>query len=64
MLDQMVHECTVRRKTNGWPIAFFQNIIDVVVIASLIIWENINPDWNARKKNLENYFYVKSQPSW
>ncbi|GBP86818.1 PiggyBac transposable element-derived protein 4 [Eumeta japonica] len=49
-LDQMVHEYTVRRKTNRWPIAFFQNIIDVG-IASLIIWKNIHPDWNSRKKN-------------
>ncbi|GBP53738.1 hypothetical protein EVAR_84221_1 [Eumeta japonica] len=50
-LDQMVHEYTVRHKTNRWPIAFFQNIIDVVGIASLIIWKNIHPDWNSRKKN-------------
>ncbi|XP_044735464.1 piggyBac transposable element-derived protein 4-like [Chrysoperla carnea] len=50
-LDQMVHEYTVRRKTNRWPMAFFQNIIDVVGIASLIIWKNIHPDWNSRKKN-------------
>lgn len=49
-LDQMVHEYTVRRKTNRWPVAFFQNIIDVVGIASLIIWKNLYPTWNQRKK--------------
>ncbi|GBP24853.1 PiggyBac transposable element-derived protein 4 [Eumeta japonica] len=58
-LDQMVHEYTVRRKTNRWPIAFFQNIIDVVGIASLIIWKNIHPDWNSRKKNTLRKLFLR-----
>lgn len=58
-LDQMVHEYTVRRKTNRWPIAFFQNIIDVVGIASLIIWKNIHPDWNSGKKNALRKLFLR-----
>lgn len=49
-LDQMAHEYTARRKTNRWPIAFFQNILDVVGIASLVVWKNLYPSWNQRKK--------------
>uniref|UniRef100_A0A0K0EMM2 DDE_Tnp_1_7 domain-containing protein n=1 Tax=Strongyloides stercoralis TaxID=6248 RepID=A0A0K0EMM2_STRER len=36
-LDQMNHEYTVRRRTNRWTVAFFQNIIDVVGIAFYIL---------------------------
>ena len=58
-LDQMVHEYTVRRKTNRWPIAFFQNILDVLGIASLIIWKQLYPTWNQRKKNTQRKLFLR-----
>lgn len=58
-LDQMVHEYTVRRKTNRWPVAFFQNIVDVVGIASLVIWKNVYPTWNQRKKNMKRKLFLR-----
>lgn len=58
-LDQMVHEYTTRRKTNRWPVAFFQNIIDVVGIASFVIWKNLHPTWNQNKKNTQRKLFLR-----
>lgn len=58
-IDQMVHEYTVQRKTNRWPMAFFQNIIDVVGVASLILWKNLHPTWNKRKTNSKRKLFLR-----
>jgi len=58
-LDQLAHEYTVRRKTNRWPVAFFQNIIDVVGVASLIIWKNLYPTWNQRKPYSQRKIFLR-----
>lgn len=58
-LDQMAQEYTVRRKTNRWSVAFFQNIVDIVGVASLIIWKNKNPLWNLKKKNSKRKLFLR-----
>lgn len=55
----MVHEYTVRRKTIRWPMAFKKNIIDVVGVASLILWINLHPTWNQRKTNSKRKLFLR-----
>ena len=56
-LDQMVHECMIKRKTNRWPIAFFMNLVDVANITAYIIWCKKFPYWNSKKSNKRNMFH-------
>lgn len=43
-LDQMVHDYSVRYKTNKWP--FYSKYYRFGGIASLILWKNLGPNWN------------------
>lgn len=49
-LDQMAHNYTVRRRTNRWPLAFLQNLIDVGGIAAQVIWKNLYPESKLSRK--------------
>lgn len=39
-----------KRKTNRWPIAVFSNIIDISALNALIIFKEIDPDWQTNQK--------------
>ena len=39
--------------------SFFQNIIDVIGIASFIIWKNLYPTWNQTKNNSQRKIFIR-----
>lgn len=57
VMDKMLAEYTVKRRTNRWTLAFFYNIIDVAGLASYIIHMEHNTQLRStdrRRKFLKN----------
>ncbi|XDV54752.1 hypothetical protein PO909_022975 [Leuciscus waleckii] len=48
-LDQLVGTYTCRRKTNGWPMVIFFNMLDVSACNSFVLWTEMDPTWNKQK---------------
>lgn len=43
-MDQMLGNCTTKRKTNRWPLALFYNIMDIACLAAYIIHKEQRPE--------------------
>ena len=48
VMDKMLGEYTVKRRTLRWPLAFFYNMIDVTGLASYIIFREHNPRFRTK----------------
>ncbi|XP_069585014.1 piggyBac transposable element-derived protein 4-like [Ranitomeya imitator] len=48
VMDKMLGEYTVKRRTSRWTLAFFYNMIDVSGLASYIIYREHNPSFRAK----------------
>lgn len=47
-VDQMIRTYTSKRKTNRWPVAFFENMLDISALNAYVLWLEINPDWEIK----------------
>ena len=47
-MDKMLGEYTVKRRTLRWPLAFFNNMIDVTGLASNVIYREHNARFRAK----------------
>lgn len=56
VMDKMVGEYTVKRKTLRWPLAFFYNMVDVAALASYIIYREHNPQFKTKD---QRRFFLK-----
>lgn len=48
-LDQLLSTYTCKRKTNGWPVIVFYNMLDISAYNAYVLWTSINPQWNKDK---------------
>lgn len=55
VMDQMVKRFTTRRATKRWPLALFENFLDISGLNSLTIWANLNPNF---AENNKSFFFV------
>lgn len=44
IMDKMVNEYSVKRKTKRWPLALFYNILDTAALAAFIIFKHHHPN--------------------
>lgn len=58
-LDQLCHAYTVRRKTNRWPMTFFQNLVDISGVAALVLWKTLYPEWKTNKPNAVRKIFIR-----
>lgn len=58
-LDQMCHYYSTKRKTRRWPLAMFQNIVDVVGVAAKIIFEEKNVNWRQQNSTNRRFNFLK-----
>lgn len=47
--DQLIRNYTCKRKTNRWPVAFFENMLDMSALNSYVLWLEVNPGWKEKK---------------
>lgn len=45
-----------KRKTNRWPMAVFSNMIDISALNALIIFKDVNPNWQKNKQTMRRVF--------
>lgn len=44
--DQMLETYSCQRKTNRWPLKFFEYMIDVSALNGFVVYSAIDPGWN------------------
>ncbi len=59
VFDQLVRTYTCKRTTRRWPFAFFMNMLDAAAVASLVIWQHRNPEWNRAIKHRRRLFLAE-----
>lgn len=50
-LDEMVGTYQCKRKVLRWPLALFENMLDILALNAFIIYTDLDPLWKYTKKN-------------
>lgn len=59
-LDEMVGTYRCKRKVWRWPLAFFENMLDISAVNAMVIFLENNPHWpHANKKERRRLFLVE-----
>lgn len=45
-----------KRKTNRWPMAVFSNMVDISALNALIVFKDVNPNWQTNKQTMRRVF--------
>ncbi|XP_041666997.1 piggyBac transposable element-derived protein 4-like [Cheilinus undulatus] len=57
-LDKLVALYSSRRMTRRWPMVLFGNMLDVSAYNALVLWLEVNPEWN-RGKNFRRRLFLQ-----
>lgn len=58
-VDEMVGSYRSKRKVRRWPVAVFNNMLDIAACNALVIFLSLNPTWNFSKKNYRRRIFLK-----
>ena len=58
-MDQMVKHYSSRRATRRWPLAIFQNMLDIAALNAYIVWTKLYPDWQENNQQDKRYQFLK-----
>ncbi|XP_031346863.1 piggyBac transposable element-derived protein 4-like [Photinus pyralis] len=58
-LDKMVAEYSCNRQSKRWPAVMFMNLIDIAAVNAFVLWQNLNPEWNASYLDKRRLFLLE-----
>lgn len=58
VLDERVGTYRCKRKVNRWPMAIFENLLDVSVFNAFVIFTELNPQWKEKEKKYRRRLFI------
>lgn len=57
-LDEMVGTYRSKRKVLRWPLALFENMLDISACNALVLFLQVQPDWNYQNANFRRRLFL------
>lgn len=58
-VDKMAKQYSCQRKTNRWPMAIFQHLLDIAGINAFKLWTIKNPEWKKKQLDRRRLFLLQ-----
>lgn len=58
ILDEMVGSYRCKRKVLRWPLALFQNMLDISAVNALVLFLDVKPQWKLAEKNYRRRLFL------
>lgn len=58
VLDERVGTYRCKRKVNRWPLALFENLLDVSLFNAFVVFTELNPTWKEKEKKYRRRLFI------